>query len=54
MRNEDCKNAPFGNESLVGVLSFDVLEHFTQVETAINEAFRVIRVVPHPLFIARK
>jgi len=43
MRNEDCTNSSFANETLDGVLSFDVLEHLPQFEAAIKEAFRILR-----------
>jgi SAM-dependent methyltransferase len=43
IRNEDCTNASFENETLDGVLSFDVLEHLPQFESAMKEAFRILR-----------
>ena len=43
MRNEDCTDTSFDTETLDGVLSFDVMEHFTQYETAIKETFRILR-----------
>jgi ubiquinone/menaquinone biosynthesis C-methylase UbiE len=43
MRNEDCTDTSFDTETLDGVLSFDVMEHFPQYETAIKETFRVLR-----------
>jgi hypothetical protein len=43
MRNEDCTNTSFSDNSLDGVLSFDVMEHFPEFEVAINEAYRILR-----------
>jgi hypothetical protein len=43
LRNEDSTNTSFANGSLDGVLSFDVMEHLPRFETAINEAFRILR-----------
>ncbi len=42
IRHEDCTNSSHDSNSLSAVLSFDVMEHLPDFESAIAEAFRVL------------
>ena len=42
IRHEDCTNSSHDSESLSAVLSFDVMEHLPDFNSAIQEAFRVL------------